>query len=77
MIYDFIKVLHSARYIYTKNHYFSMDILFTIIFLLHKQRLNPRNHSNQELIMEIFLWATGDDMNMYVKIQSITKGRYL
>jgi hypothetical protein len=55
MISDYIQVQHSATDIYTKNHYFSMHILFTTISLLLKQRLNPRNYSKQELIMQLFV----------------------
>jgi hypothetical protein len=77
MLYDFMQVLNSAREFYTKNHYFPKHILFTTISLLQKQRLNPRNYSEQDLIMEIFVWATADDMNMHAKIQNITKGRYV
>jgi hypothetical protein len=55
MLSDFMHVLNSARDIYTENHYFSMHILFTIISLLQKQRLNPRNYSKQEIIMNFFV----------------------
>jgi hypothetical protein len=54
MLSDFIQVLHSAREFYTKNQYFSNSKLFSTISLLHKQRLNPRNYSKQELVMELF-----------------------
>jgi hypothetical protein len=50
-----MQILNSARDIYTKNHYFSMHILFTIISLLTKQRLNPITYSKQELIMDLFV----------------------
>jgi hypothetical protein len=53
MLSDFIQVLNSARDVYTKNYFF-MYILFTIISLLQKQRLNPRNYSKPELIMKLF-----------------------
>jgi hypothetical protein len=36
MLSDFIQVLNSERDVYTKNYYFSMHILFTIISLLQK-----------------------------------------
>jgi hypothetical protein len=52
---DFMKVLNSARDVYTKNYYFSMHILFTTISLLQKHRLNPRNYSKQEIIMKLFV----------------------
>jgi hypothetical protein len=55
MLYDFIQVLHSAREFYTKNQQFSFHGLFSIISLLQKQRLNPKNYSKQELIMGLFV----------------------
>jgi hypothetical protein len=55
MFSDLIQVLHSARKIYTKNKHFSNPKLFSIISLLQKQRLNPRNYSKQEFIMELFV----------------------
>jgi hypothetical protein len=54
MISDFIQVLHSAREFYKKNYYFSNHNLFSIISLLQKKRLNPRNYSKKELVMELF-----------------------
>jgi hypothetical protein len=73
MISDFMKVLNSARDAYTKNYYFPKHILFTTISLLQKQRLNPRNYSKQEIIMKLFSWSNGDDMNMYEKFQIICR----
>jgi hypothetical protein len=55
MFYDFIQVLHSAREFDTKNQYFSNSKLFSTISLLQKQRLNPKNYSKEELIMELFV----------------------
>jgi hypothetical protein len=55
MFSDFIQVLNSARDVYTQNHYFSNSKLFSIIALLQKYRLNPRNYSKQEIIMELFV----------------------
>jgi hypothetical protein len=52
---DFIQVLNSAMNFYTKNLYFLAHKLFSTKSLLHEQRLNPRNYSKQELIMEIFV----------------------
>jgi hypothetical protein len=66
-------VLNSARKFYTKDYYFSNSKLFSTISLLQKQRLNPRNYSKQELIMELFVRATGNDMNMHAKIQDMIK----
>jgi hypothetical protein len=46
-------------------------------YFIYYKRLNPRNYSEQELTMELFVRATGDDMNRHTKIQRVTKGRYL
>jgi hypothetical protein len=72
-----VQVLNSARDIYTKNYYFYKHILITTNSLLQKQILNPRIYSKQEIIMKLFVWATGDDMNMYAKFHIICKHRYL
>ncbi len=77
MFFDFIQVLHSTREFYTKDQYFSNPKLFSTISLLQKQRLKPGNYSKQEIIMKLFLWATGNDMNMHAKFQIIRKHRYL
>jgi hypothetical protein len=77
MISDFIWVLHSAREFYTKNYYFYNHKLFSMISLLHKQKLNRTNYSKQELNMELFLQATDNGMHMHAKFQSIIKRRYL
>jgi hypothetical protein len=55
MLSDFMQVLNSARDTYTKNHYFSNSKLFSTIYLLQKQGLNPRNYSKQEIIMKLFV----------------------
>jgi hypothetical protein len=55
MLFDFIHVLDILRKHPTKNEYFSMLILFTTIYLLQEQELNPIIYSKQELIMSIFL----------------------
>jgi hypothetical protein len=74
---DFMQVLNSARNIYTKNYYFSKHILFTTNSLLLKHRLNPRNYAKQEIIMKLFVYSNGDDINLHEKFQIIFKYRYL
>jgi hypothetical protein len=54
MLSNFMQVLNSAKDVYTKNYYFYNSKLFSTIFLLQKQRLNPRNYSKQEIIMNLF-----------------------
>jgi hypothetical protein len=63
----FMQVLNSTREFSTNNYYFPMHILFTTIYLLQEQELNPRIYSKQELIMRIFVQATDHDINMHAK----------
>jgi hypothetical protein len=46
-----------------------MHILFSTVYLLQEQQLNHRNYSEQEIIIRIFVEATGHDINMHAKIQ--------
>jgi hypothetical protein len=71
MLSDFMQVLNSSRDIYTKNYYFSNSKLFSTISLLQKQRLNHGNYSKQEINMKLFVWATGNDMDMHEKFRLI------
>jgi hypothetical protein len=77
MLSDFTQVLNSAKEAYTKNYHFSNSKLFSTISLPQKQRLNPKNYSKLEIILKLFVWATGDDMNMHAKLQIICKHKYL
>jgi 4-hydroxy-3-methylbut-2-en-1-yl diphosphate synthase IspG/GcpE len=77
MLSDFMQVLNSARDIYTKNYHFSNSKLFSTISLLQKQRLNPGNYSEHEIIMKLFARATGDDVITHAKFQIHFKHRYL
>jgi hypothetical protein len=54
MLSYFMNVLNSVRKHYTKNEYFPKHIIFTTIYLLQEQRLNPRNYSEQEINMNFF-----------------------
>jgi hypothetical protein len=64
-LYDFMQVLYSARKPPTKNLYFPMYILFTIIYLLQNQKLNPRNYFEQRINMKNFVQATEYYVHMY------------
>jgi hypothetical protein len=44
-----------------------MHILFSTIYLLQEQQLNPRNYFMQELIVNIFVWTTNNVMNIHAK----------
>jgi hypothetical protein len=54
-----------------------MHISFSTIYLLQEQRLNPRNYSEQEIIMSIFLQDNYHDVHMYAKLQCINMYIYL
>jgi hypothetical protein len=53
--YDFIQVLHSIEKHPTKKDYFSKHILFSTIYLLQEQKLNPRNYSKPKMVMSNFV----------------------
>jgi heme/copper-type cytochrome/quinol oxidase subunit 3 len=55
MFYVFMQVLNSAWKPPTKNYYFLKYILFSTIYLLQEQKLNPRNYSKMEIIMSNFV----------------------
>jgi hypothetical protein len=73
----FMQGLNSTREFATKNYYFPMHILFTIIYLLQEHELNSRIYSKQELIMSIFVQATDHEINMHAKIQYLILHRFL
>jgi hypothetical protein len=75
--FDFIHVLYSITKHSVKNEYFSMHILFTTIYLLQEQKLNPRNYSKQELIMNNFVQSTEHDFHMYAQFGGLTFYEYL
>jgi hypothetical protein len=75
--FDFIHVLHSIMKHSVKNKYFSMHILFTTIYLLQEQKLNPRNYSEHELIMSNFVQPTEHDFHMYAQFGGLTFYEYL
>jgi hypothetical protein len=58
-LHDFIQVAYRMRKIYTNNYYFPKHILFTTIYLLQEHNLNPRNYSEQEIILIIFYKLLG------------------
>jgi hypothetical protein len=76
-LHDFMQVLNSTRKFATKNYYFPTHILFTIIYLLQEQELNPRIYSKQELIMSNFVQTTDHNINMHAKIRYLIFHRFL
>jgi hypothetical protein len=55
MFHDFIQVLFIKRRHPTTNEHFPKHILFTTIYLLQEQKLNPRNYFEHKIIMSIFV----------------------
>jgi hypothetical protein len=47
--------LNSTREFATMNYYFPLHILFSTIYLLPEQELNPGIYSKQKIIMELLL----------------------
>jgi hypothetical protein len=72
MFYDFMQIPNSTRKHSTKNEYFPMPILFTTIYLLQKEILNPINYSKQEIIMSNFVQATEPEVYMYTMFEYFT-----
>jgi hypothetical protein len=54
MLSDYMKAQHSTRKLPTNNEHFSMHILFSIIYLLQEQKLNPMNYFEQGINIAIF-----------------------
>jgi hypothetical protein len=50
-----MQVLTIIRKHYTNNEYFSKHIVFTMIYLMQKRKLNPRNYFEQKIIMSNFV----------------------
>jgi hypothetical protein len=48
ILYYFMQGLNNTREFAGNNYYFSMHILFTTIYLLQEQELNPRTYSEPE-----------------------------
>jgi hypothetical protein len=64
-----MQVLNSTRKHSTKNKYFHMPILFTTIYLMQEQKLNPRNYSKNDIIMTNFVQATENDVDRYARFE--------
>jgi hypothetical protein len=69
MLYDFMQILNIKRRLSTKDEHFSKHILFTMIYLLQKQKLKYNNYPEQQINMRHFIQAKEYDMNMNAKIQ--------
>jgi hypothetical protein len=65
MLSDYIQVLNSIRKYRTKIEHLYKHILFSTIYLLHEQKLNPSKYSEKEINMQNFVQAKGYDMIMY------------
>jgi hypothetical protein len=54
-LYDFMQVLNSIRKYHTMIEHFYKHILFSTIYLLQEQKLNPNKYSEQEINMSNFV----------------------
>jgi hypothetical protein len=57
--YDLMQVLISINKHPTKNEHFPKHTIFSTIYLLQKQKLNPNKYYEHEINMSKFLKATG------------------
>jgi hypothetical protein len=71
MLHDFMQVLNIKRKHYTKDDYFSTHTLFSTIYLLQGQRLNPGNYSKQKINRSYFIQVKKYNVNVHAKIQCI------
>jgi hypothetical protein len=76
-LFDVMQVIKSIWKHYTNNEYFYKHIIFTMIYLLQEQKLNPRNYSEQEIIMSNFVQAKDYDMIMYKNFQCMNMHLFL
>jgi NADPH-dependent 7-cyano-7-deazaguanine reductase QueF len=74
---NFTQVLNSTRKHSIKNEYFPMPILFTIIYLMQKQKLDYINYYEHEINMSNFVQATKHDVHMYVKFGGLSCYEFL
>jgi hypothetical protein len=68
---DLMQVLNINRKHYTKNEYFPKHNLFTTIYLMQEQKLNPNKYSEKDIIMRNFVQATENDVQMHAKVQGL------
>jgi hypothetical protein len=72
MLSDFMQVLNSIKNHPTKIEHFFKHSLFTTIYVLQEQKLNPRNYTEQEINMRNFVQATDNDVHVYAKFGGLT-----
>jgi hypothetical protein len=51
---DFMQVLHNIYKHPTKNEYLPKHILFSTIYLMQEQKLNPNKYSEQDIKYKLF-----------------------
>jgi hypothetical protein len=69
ILYDFIQDLNIKRRLYTKDDYFSTNMLFTTIYLLQEQKLNHNNYFEQKINMIYFIQSNKYYMFINAKFQ--------
>jgi hypothetical protein len=74
---DFMQFLNNTRKHSTKNEYFTMPVILTIIYLLREQKLNPNKYSEQKINTIYFRQANEYYMIMHANIQYDKMHRFL
>jgi hypothetical protein len=52
MVYDFMQVVSSIKKHITNIEYFPKPILFTTIYLMQEQKLNPNKYYEKDIIIK-------------------------
>jgi hypothetical protein len=52
MVYDFMQVVSSIKKQITNIEYFPKHILFTTIYLMQEQKLNPNKYYEKDIIIK-------------------------
>jgi hypothetical protein len=70
--FDFMEIQNSIRKHPSKNEYFTKHVLFSTIYLLQEQKLNPKKYYEQEINMINYVQGTEHDVHMYAKFEGFT-----
>jgi hypothetical protein len=77
MLSDFIRVLNSTRKHSTMNEYFTMTVIFTIIYLLQEHNLNHSKYFENQINMLNVVKVNEYYMIMHANTQYDKMHRYL
>ncbi len=64
---DFMQDIIIRKYLSRMNIFLCIFYLLQFIYLLLEQKLNHRNYSKQEIIVNIFVQTTEHEILMYAK----------